>query len=278
MEVLSRCTQIATSLNTFVREGLVNGGAGGDLYITEVAVGADYDAFEIALTTNGQLRFSGNKVFWANFLIEFPTDKYRQILFNDPDRQYVAIHPGTGALIDAPYVYNGANQEYMVGPMNPVWDGNVNPIDYVRAVEYVGTGNVLNMLDRRVTLEVGTSLPIKNSPMIDHGVEAPDYILGRYMFHQPYTLIADESANGITLQIPGLGTRQMQGPKDRVCYHHLRPQQRIQNIRVRLWARVRSYDQPTQKWGMKTIECPVEGGDFWHLKLHFVEKNQSTPM
>ena len=78
MEVLSRCTQIATSLNTFVREGLVNGGPGGDLYITEVAVGAQYDAFEIALTTNGQLRFSGNKVFWANFVVEFPTEKYRR--------------------------------------------------------------------------------------------------------------------------------------------------------------------------------------------------------
>ena len=132
------------------------------------------------------------------------------------------------------------------------------------------------MMDRRVTLEVGTSLPLKNSPMIDHGVEAPDFILGRYMFHQPYTLTADDKGQNPTLQIPGLGTRQMQGPKDRVCYHHLRPQQRIQNIRIRLWARVRSYDQPTQTWGMKTIECPVEAGDFWHLKLHFVEKNRNT--
>ena len=108
--------------------------------------------------------------------------------------------------------------------------------------------------------------------MVDHGVEAPDYVLGRYMFHQPYTLIADDKANGITLQIPGLGTRQMQGPKDRVSYHHLRPQQRIQNIRVRLWARVRSYDQPTQKWGMKTIVCPVDSIDYWHVRLHFIEK------
>ena len=112
--------------------------------------------------------------------------------------------------------------------------------------------------------------------MVDHNVEAPDFVLGRYMFHQPYTLIADQTGQGITLQIPGLGTRQMQGPKDRVCYHHLRPQQRIQNIRVRLWARVRTYDETTKTWGMKAIECPVEGGDFWHLKLHFVEKNKNT--
>ena len=74
MEVMSRCTQIATSLNTFVRDGL---GAGLGLYIIPVA-GAQYDAFEIALTTNGQLRFSGNKVFWSNFLIEFPTEKYQR--------------------------------------------------------------------------------------------------------------------------------------------------------------------------------------------------------
>ena len=277
MEVISRCTQIATSLNTFVRDGLVNGGAAAtDLYISPVAAGAQYDAFEIALTTNGQLRFSGNKVFWANFVIEFPTEKYRQILFNDPDRQYIAMHPGSGATIDAPYILNGNTGEYEPTQMIPVWDENVNPVDYIRAAEYVGKGNVLNMLDRRVTLEVGTSLPIKNSPMVDHNVEAPDFVLGRYMFHQPYTLIADQTGQGITLQIPGLGTRQMQGPKDRVCYHHLRPQQRIQNIRVRLWARVRTYDETTQTWGMKAIECPVEGGDFWHLKLHFVEKNKNT--
>ena len=277
MEVISRCTQIATSLNTFVRDGLVNGGAAAtDLYISPVAAGAQYDAFEIALTTNGQLRFSGNKVFWANFVIEFPTEKYRQILFNDPDRQYIAMHPGSGATIDAPYILNGNTGEYEPTQMIPVWDENVNPVDYIRAAEYVGKGNVLNMLDRRVTLEVGTSLPLKNSPMIDHNVEAPDFIIGRYMFHQPYTLIADQTGQGITLQIPGLGTRQMQGPKDRVCYHHLRPQQRIQNIRVRLWARVRTYDETTQTWGMKAIECPVEGGDFWHLKLHFVEKNKNT--
>ena len=37
-----------------------------------------------------------------------------------------------------------------------------------------------DQLDRRVALEVGCSLPIKNSPMFDHGNEAPDFVLGRF--------------------------------------------------------------------------------------------------
>jgi hypothetical protein len=50
------------------------------------------------------------------------------------------------------------------------------------------------------------------------------------------------------------------------------PQQKIQTLRLKLWARVRTYDVQTQKWGMKTIVCPVEDIDYWHVRLHFVEK------
>ena len=64
----------------------------------------------------------------------------------------------------------------------------------------------------------------------------------------------------------------MQGPKDRVVFHHLGPQQKIQILRLRLWARVRSYDTNTKSWGMKTIVCPVKDLDYWHVRLHFVPK------
>ena len=57
-----------------------------------------------------------------------------------------------------------------------------------------------------------------------------------------------------------------------MCYPHLRPQQKIQTLRVRLWARVRQYDAAKRKRKMSTIMCPVNGIDYWHLKLHFREK------
>ena len=76
----------------------------------------------------------------------------------------------------------------------------------------------------------------------------------------------------MSLDVPDLGPRQLCGPKDRVCYHHLGPQQKIQNLRLRLWARVRTYNADTKKWGMKTIQMPVVESDYWHIKLHFKPK------
>ena len=93
---------------------------------------------------------------------------------------------GTGNVIDAPYVVQGAN---LLGAiLNPVWNQNLGDLAKTEALQYVCDGNLLNTLDRRITLEVGCSLPIKNSPLVDHGVEAPDFVLGRYMFHQPYSM------------------------------------------------------------------------------------------
>ena len=109
-------------------------------------------------------------------------------------------------------------------------------------------------------------MPIKNSPLIDHGVEAPDYVLGRFMFHK-YTLgVADYSQES-------LGVQTIQGARDRVVFHHLRPQQKIQALRLRLWVRVRKYDLSSHTWGMQTIVCPIDPQDYWHIRLQFVSKS-----
>ena len=121
-------------------------------------------------------------------------------------------------------------------------------------------------------------MPIKNSPLVDHGEEAPDFVLGRYMFHQPYSMSAKATidpnfeSGGPTITVPHLGTITVQGPRDRIVYHHLQPQQKIQVLRLKLWARVRTYNAIANTWGMKTIVCPVDDMDYWHLRLHFTEK------
>ena len=109
LEVLDRCKEIATSINTFIRQGLVNTGGAGNLYMSAITEddAEDEDFLQIELTPNGQLKFSGNKVFWADFTIQVPVEKYRQILFKDPDKEFIALHPGTGAIIDEPYVSGG---------------------------------------------------------------------------------------------------------------------------------------------------------------------------
>jgi len=280
LEILERCTQVATAVGTYMREqGLVQpgGGAANALWTLPWAAGAgNFEHCRVSVSANGQLKFSGNRVFWANFVIEVPSQKYRQIIFKSATKQYVSLHPGTGNEIAEPYaVAGGGGLDAAI--LNPVWNNNYGDPNIVTAQEFVGDGNLLNTLDRRVTLEVGCSLPVKNSPLVDHGEEAPDFVLGRYMFHQPYSM--KSFANGIPegnsipeIIVPHLGTLTVQGPRDRIVYHHLQPQQKIQVLRLKLWARVRTYDETKQTWGMKTIVCPVEGIDYWHIRMHFLEK------
>ena len=225
------------------------------------------------MTGNGGIQFVGNQQFWANFVLEVPLKKYQAILFDTTDRQYVSIHPLTGGF-RVPYAI-AANGDLTTLPFaNPI----INQVAYGNIAEqadrldqyYLGTTSLFHTLDRRVTVEVGCSLPLKNSPMIDHGQEAPDVVLGRYMFHRPYDISRMSDAN-IFITDKSIGAQQLQGPKDRIVYHALSPQQKIQQLRLKLWLRVRTYDEAQEKWGMKTIVCPVVKTDYWHIRLHFKE-------
>jgi hypothetical protein len=275
LEIMERCREIATAVGTFIsHEGLVGG------IWTENAIAGQYVAehFRVSLSANGQMIFSGNRIFWANFAIEVPLEKYRHIIFKDATKQYISLHPLTGQEIPEPYTAVPIVTSSVFA--NPVWAGgnevgNAAVIANTTELEYIASGNILNTLDRRVTLEVGCSLPVKNSPLVDHGQEAPDFVLGRYMFHSPYTI--QNTAPGPTyvaptVVVPQVGTTTLQGPRDRVVYHHLQPQQKIQVLRLKLWARVRTYSVVKKTWGMKTIVCPVDSIDYWHVRLHFIEK------
>ena len=56
-----------------------------------------------------------------------------------------------------------------------------------------------------------------------------------------------------------------------VLYHQLHPQQKITTMRVKLYARVRTYDDASDKWSMRVISLPTELTDWWHIRLHFKE-------
>ena len=210
-----------------------------------------------------------------NFVIEVPLEKYRQILFKDPNREFISLHPSTGAE-RVTFTYSLAGN-LVANPYAPAWGVPGAPGAMIPDNElvYVGDGNLLHTLDRRVTLEVGCSMPLKNSPLIDHGQEAPDFVLGRFMFHKPYSLQQASLPSGIGIAkvtSESLGVQTLQGPRDRVVFHHLQPQQKMQTLRLKLWVRVRTYTAATKKWGMQTIECPVDASDYWHIRLHFVPK------
>ena len=282
-EVLGRFQEISEALDSYVfTQGLAlqasYAGAVVDVFQYAHAAGQPGRYFETTINANGQLRFSGTRAFWANFILHVPKPLYRQIIFKDRTVEFISLHPDTGAL-RAPFI-DLLDGTYRVRPLDPPLNG-ANPfgaagLDSIRAAEFVGEGNLLSTIDRRVTIEVGCSLPMKNSPLVDHGVEAPEWVLGRYMFHRPYSVGTHPNTSLAyrepIIEAAGLGAPTLQGLSQRVQYHHLKPQQKINTLRLKLWARVRTYNDSTNTWGMKTIVCPVQDSDYWSIRLHFVEK------
>ena len=64
-----------------------------------------------------------------------------------------------------------------------------------------------------------------------------------------------------------------QGARDRITYHELMAQSKIQTLRVKLFARLRTFDEITEKWGMRVIELPSKPSDWWHARLHFISRD-----
>ncbi len=282
-EVLSRFHSISQAVTNYINDyGLLNPNVniGGPHYTAAYTIApfplpAGLTHFQMFLSENGQLAIAGTRVFWANFVVEVPERRYQRIFFA-ADKQYVSLHPTTGAINAAPYTVVAGHLQ--TNPFAP--PPNAAGITAITAADqktlehtYYANANIMNSLDRRVTIEVSCSLPIKNSPMVDHGKESPDYAIARYLFHRRYSLETSDAAGSTRIATHDLGIKTLQGARDRVVFHHLRPQQKIQTLRLRLWARVRTYDAVSNKWNMKTIVCPMENSDFWHCRLHFVHRD-----
>ena len=139
-------------------------------------------------------------------------------------------------------------------------------------ISYTTNASVFSTLERRCALELGCSLPIKNSPMIDHQKETPDFVLGRWIWKSDQ--VVESSDAGMDRRYHGrlpIST-EYQGAKDRITYHELQAQAKIQTLRLKLFARVRSFSS-NEQWSMRVIELPTSSTDWWHARLHFVSKD-----
>ena len=132
-------------------------------------------------------------------------------------------------------------------------------------------GNLYSTLDRRICIEVGTSLPIKNSPLVEDNIEASDFILGRFFINPGVRIEADEHGEFRETSHHGPSVYTLMDGNQRVLYHQLGAQQKITTVRVKLYARVRTYDEVADKWSMRVISLPTELTDWWHIRLHFKE-------
>ena len=259
---------------------------------------ADRKHLEFELRSDGKIEVIGTRAFWANFFISIERPKYQRIL--DGTRvstgpKYIGLIPigvqegtrydvgvtGQNPVVGNAVVFyqqgavaNGVHAALTAAQIAELRVGGGLPTDTRNTkLRLALHGNIWSTLDRRIALEMGCSLPLQNSPMVDHNEEAPDYALGRWMFNPRAMQTLDTSgSNGLT-EVMCPSVVEYQNSTDRVCYHALRPQEKVQTIRLKLFLRVRAYNDLTDVFSMKTLECPTEKSDWWHARIHFVSKD-----
>ena len=135
-------------------------------------------------------------------------------------------------------------------------------------------GNLYSSLDERVCIEVGTSLPLTHSSLIEDNKEKPDYSIGRFMFDSGLRInysFGDESH-----EVHGPSTYELMNADKRVLYHRLMPQEKVSVLRIQMYIRRRVYDVATDKWKMRSDPLPTAPSDWWHCRLHFRELHETA--
>jgi hypothetical protein len=133
--------------------------------------------------------------------------------------------------------------------------------------------NLLSTSDRRVALELGCSLPIVNNPLVDHGLQAPDTVIGRWMFNPMVRIKTTMRGQEMTFEGMAPDVYELQNATDRVQYHALMPQDKIHMLRIKMYARIRVYDKARDRFTMVSETYPMENADWWHTRIHFISKD-----
>ena len=236
-------------------------------------------SFEIG--RGGRLHIHGSKGFWSNYMIHVPEEYFRQVFFG-ASQELTIMNPTTGLQVqttDANEVVEVLSATHRKTVHNQLGDFTYHA-DNAAGAENIVTFKckacLFSTLDRRISIDVGTSLPIKGSPLIDKERDSHDFILARYMFKRPgfrfrgQTSTASYTSGRDVVQFeedpPGLHVYE----DTKTQYHQLQPQQKISQLRIKLFARVRQY---TDGEGLQqVIEVPTQDTDYWFARIHFIGK------
>ena len=288
----------ASYINSLFKTTIAFDGTGHYVGFTVQDGDADVEHFAVRLGTDGRLRLIGTKAFWANFFISIQKPKYQYALEgkkttdNEPmyialdgaGRQYDPIGHTTRNAEQVPLAYHLHDPAVVGTSFNAgvagagiaaIRLGDTAAHRAYRAEKHqiVLGGNIWSSLDRRVAFEMGCSLPIENSPMVDHDKEFPDFSIGRWLYNPRARAGITGAGLAEHSEIDAPGVVEYQNATDRVVYHQLRPQDKVQTVRLKLFARVRTYDEAQDSYSMDTIEVPTTKTDWWHARLHFVSKD-----
>ena len=310
-QMLHRLTRLAATVNQFMQTGkatLVNNFDGEFSYLADPA-GEDTEHLRFEVRSDGKLLIIGTRAFWGCFSIEVPSPQYQYGFWGDRKatddnplrmRRFLSLNPQTGvatfskilvnnvkkvaapggALTDAESAYNRrtvyGDQARFVAAATVINDDgfktHAGPT-HKEMVTVETNASLFSTLERRVALELSCSLPIKNSPMIDHQRETPDFVLARWIWRTDGRV--DSNGQGGSSRYSGVmpACIEYQGAQDRITYHELQAQAKIQTLRIKLFARVRFFNETDETWSMRVVELPTNNTDWWHSRLHFVSKD-----
>jgi len=307
-QLMHRLNVLAASVNLFMQKGLAAGNAF-EFGYTANPVGEDTEHLRFDVRTDGRLEIKGSRAFWGCFSIEVPSPQYQFGFWGERQatddnhfrlRRFLSVNPVTGAitfnkikvnpekivsegldagqrLYNARTIFGGTPQAITIatdlGAVNPNTFNVHTVAAHSELITYTSQASIFSTLERRVALECGCSLPIKNSPMIDHQKETPDFVLGRWIWRSDSRIESNDRGGSRRYASAMPACIEYQGPQDRITYHELQAQAKIQTLRIKLFARVRSFDSTAEKWTMRVLELPTSSTDWWHARIHFVSKD-----
>ena len=243
-----------------------------------------------SLRADGVLRLYGTRAFWANYFVYCPNAEYQYMLFGDRETNPYFALDFNGKRIGSHFILRGEdgadppNQlavfldlahtpgytEYP--PFHNITTQATLAVRNAIAILYMGA-SFIGASDRRIALEIGSSLPIVNNPMVDHNNEHPDFVLGRWMWNPRIIVNASHEGDGTNFTGIAPSVHEFQTSADRVQYHSLMPQDKIQFLRLKMYCRIRVYNAERDRFDMDTIVMPMTKTDWWHCRLHFVSKD-----
>jgi len=309
-QLMHRLNELGASVNLFMQQGLATGGGfGGEFGYSQNPVGEDTEHLRFDVRSDGRLEIRGTRAFWGCFSIEVPSPQYQFGFWGDRQasddndfelRRFLSVNPVTGAStfnkikvnpakipggnLDAGQrayngrtIFGGTPQAITIatdlGGVNANTFNVHTQATHSELITITSQASIFSTLERRVALECGCSLPIKNSPMIDHQKETPDFVLGRWIWRTDSRIESNDAGGSRRYGSLMPACIEYQGPQDRITYHELQAQAKIQTLRIRLFARVRVFDATAETWTMRVIRLPTNATDWWHARIHFVSKD-----
>ena len=296
---------LASDVNRIMNSGGVAAGTqlGGSMFGSyDSAAGETFEHLKFELSTDGRVTIVGSNAFWLCFAIEVPSlqnqfgfhgqrktgehvdhtrqRRFMQMNMIDKTLRFDRIQITTDRVVGQAVFNNntilGAEPRYAAwNPvLNNIADFNIHSgADAKKLVSVRLPACIYSTLERRIALEVGCSLPIKNSPMVDHQKESPDFVLGRWIWRTDPRIESNDKGGARRYHSNMPACTEYQGAQDRITYHELQPQAKIQTLRIKLFARIRAFNEKDESWGMRVIELPSETTDWWHARLHFISKD-----